>query len=115
MGSRGAELEKQGSPELLERELDKDQCCCFTTYILLWFFAFLVFFPQTIPPALSVFLWSWGLGFPADSCSFKPTQMGLQPPQEREAGAIATAWIFFFSSFFKFLFFLSLHPEQIMQ
>lgn len=44
------------------------------------------------------------MGYPADSCSFKPTQTGLQPPQEREAGAVATAWIFFPSFFLNFFF-----------
>lgn len=117
MGSSGAQPEKQGSPELLAGKGAGSNPVLLlqNIHFALVFLIFFLFPPQTIPTALSVFLWSWGLGYPADSCSFKPTQTGLQPPQEREAGAIATAWIFFFLLFFKFLFFLSLRPEQIMQ
>lgn len=105
VGSSGAQPEKQGSPELLAGKGAGSNPVLLlqNIHFALVFLIFFLFPPQTIPTALSVFLWSWGLGYPADSCSFKPTQTGLQPPQEREAGAIATAWIFFsffFSNFF---------------
>lgn len=109
MGSRGAQLEKQGNPELLERDLEKDRCCCFTTYILLWFFAFFYFSPKLFPQPC---LFSSGAGVWVTlltAAALNPHRWGCSHCSREKLEQLLLPG-FFFSLFFLISFFLVSSP-----
>lgn len=95
VGSSGAQLEKQGSPELLAG-MGAGQNPVLLLHNLHSALVCWVFCPlKTAPPAASVFLWSCSPWLTAAVLDLHSLQWGCSRWQEREARAIATAALYF--------------------